>query len=72
MYMCVVPLRGCERGEGDVWYVGGVTVMCGMWEVVTVMCMWGGVRAMCGIYVGRVRVMCGMWEGEGDEWYEGG
>ena len=37
--MCVVHLRGCERGEGDVWYAGGVTVMCGMWEVVTVMCM---------------------------------
>ena len=49
MYMCVVYLRGCERGEGDVWYAGGVTVMCGMWEVVTVMCMWGGVRAMCGM-----------------------
>ena len=42
MYVCVVHLRGCGRGEGDVWYVrrgdsdvwyvGGVTVMCGMWE----------------------------------------
>ena len=45
--------------------------MCGMWEVVTVMCMWGGVRAMCGMW-GGVRVMCGMREGKGDEWYEGG
>ena len=52
MYMCVVYLRGCERGEGDVWYVGGMTVMCGMWEVVTVMCMWGGVRAMYGMWEG--------------------
>ena len=48
------------RGEGDVWYEGGLTVMSGIWEVVTVMCMWGGVR-----------VMCGMREGEGDEWHMG-
>ena len=52
MYVCVVHLRGCERGEGDVWYAGWVTVMCGMWEVVTVMCMWGGVRAIYGMWGG--------------------
>ena len=52
----------CGRDDSNVWYAGGVTVMCGMWEVVTVMCMWGGVRAMCGMW-GGVRVMCGMREG---------
>ena len=43
----------CGRGNSDVW---------GMWEVVTVMCMWGGVRAMCGMW-GGVRAMCGSGEG---------
>ena len=26
-------MRGCNRGEGDVWYVGGMRVVSSMWEV---------------------------------------
>ena len=61
MYVCVVHLRQCERGEGDVWYAGGVRMMC----------MWGGVRVMCGMREGEGNVWY-VWRGEGDVWYEGG
>ena len=40
----------CGRGDSDVWYVGSGE------SLVTVMCMWGGVRAMCGMW-GEVRVV---------------
>lgn len=26
-------MRGCNRGKGDVWYVGGMRVVSSMWEV---------------------------------------
>ena len=52
MYVCVVHLRGCERGEGDVMYVCVVHLRgCergegDVWYV-------GGVTVMCGV--------CGKW-----------